>query len=154
VTGTVGSDVIASISPELTKEKVGTITTIAESPLDAAVLYAGTDDGNIAMAFLFLTPLPPLGFCNGSSTGPNLVGRKWHDLEAISVVLPRRPVDLQIRRMAFEEVQNYPIVGFASENDADQRVVDPKKVTIQFHRGATSLWNTEESEFVLIAPTI
>jgi photosystem II stability/assembly factor-like uncharacterized protein len=35
------------ISPELTTEKVGTITTIAESPLDAAVLYAGTDDGNV-----------------------------------------------------------------------------------------------------------
>jgi len=36
-----------AISPELTTEKVGTITTIAESPLDAAVLYAGTDDGNV-----------------------------------------------------------------------------------------------------------
>ncbi len=36
-----------AISPDLTTEKVGTISTIAESPLDAAVLYAGTDDGNI-----------------------------------------------------------------------------------------------------------
>jgi photosystem II stability/assembly factor-like uncharacterized protein len=35
------------ISPELTTEKVGTITAIAESPVDASVLYAGTDDGNI-----------------------------------------------------------------------------------------------------------
>jgi len=36
-----------AISPELTTEKVGTITTLAESPLDRAVLYAGTDDGNV-----------------------------------------------------------------------------------------------------------
>ncbi len=40
-------DAWAEISPELTTEKVGTITTIAESPLDASVLYAGTDDGNV-----------------------------------------------------------------------------------------------------------
>ena len=35
------------ISPELTTEKVGTITAIGESPIEASVLYAGTDDGNV-----------------------------------------------------------------------------------------------------------
>ncbi len=40
-------DAWTAISPELTTEKVGTITTIAESPVEASVLYAGTDDGNI-----------------------------------------------------------------------------------------------------------
>jgi photosystem II stability/assembly factor-like uncharacterized protein len=36
-----------AISPELTTEKVATISTIAESPIDAAALYAGTDDGHL-----------------------------------------------------------------------------------------------------------
>jgi photosystem II stability/assembly factor-like uncharacterized protein len=40
-------DAWTEISPELTTAKVGTITTIGESPVDANVLYAGTDDGNL-----------------------------------------------------------------------------------------------------------
>ena len=40
-------DAWTAISPELTTDKVGTLTTIAESPLDKSVLYAGTDDGNV-----------------------------------------------------------------------------------------------------------
>jgi len=36
-----------AISPELTTDKQGTITMIGESPLEANVLYAGTDDGNV-----------------------------------------------------------------------------------------------------------
>jgi photosystem II stability/assembly factor-like uncharacterized protein len=35
------------ISPELPREKTGTLTVTAESPLRAGVLYAGTDDGAI-----------------------------------------------------------------------------------------------------------
>jgi len=40
-------DAWTAISPELTTEKVATITAIGESPLEAPVLYAGTDDGNL-----------------------------------------------------------------------------------------------------------
>jgi photosystem II stability/assembly factor-like uncharacterized protein len=40
-------DAWTEISPELTTNKKGTVATIAESPLDAKVLYAGTDDGNV-----------------------------------------------------------------------------------------------------------
>jgi photosystem II stability/assembly factor-like uncharacterized protein/chaperonin cofactor prefoldin len=40
-------DAWTAISPELTTAKVGTITTIAESPKVSTVLYAGTDDGNV-----------------------------------------------------------------------------------------------------------
>jgi photosystem II stability/assembly factor-like uncharacterized protein len=36
-----------AISPELTTDRQGTITMIGESLLDANVLYAGTDDGNV-----------------------------------------------------------------------------------------------------------
>ncbi len=39
-----------AISPELTSGKTATISTIAESPVDANVLYAGTDDGNVWVA--------------------------------------------------------------------------------------------------------
>jgi len=35
------------ISPDLTTDKVGTITGVTESPIRAGVLYAGTDDGNV-----------------------------------------------------------------------------------------------------------
>ncbi|HUA86966.1 MAG TPA: hypothetical protein VMB85_24085 [Bryobacteraceae bacterium] len=40
-------DAWTKISPELPTAKVGTITTIAESPKISTVLYAGTDDGNV-----------------------------------------------------------------------------------------------------------
>jgi hypothetical protein len=40
-------DAWTAISPELTTEKGATLTTIAESPMEASVLYAGTDDGNV-----------------------------------------------------------------------------------------------------------
>jgi hypothetical protein len=35
------------ISPDLTSDRVGTITAITESPMRPGVLYAGTDDGNV-----------------------------------------------------------------------------------------------------------
>jgi len=38
---------LKQISPDLTKSKKGSITQIAESPRNAEVLYAGTDDGNV-----------------------------------------------------------------------------------------------------------
>ena len=44
----------------------GNIVALSESPKKEGLIYAGTDDGNIARTFLFLTPLPPLGFSNRS----------------------------------------------------------------------------------------
>ena len=40
-------DVWSEISPELTTNRKGTVASLAESPMDARVLYAGTDDGNV-----------------------------------------------------------------------------------------------------------
>src|SRR5204862_7483393 len=38
---------LKAISPDLTASKKGTLTAIAESPRNADVLWAGTDDGNL-----------------------------------------------------------------------------------------------------------
>ncbi len=40
-------DAWSEISPELTTNRKGTVAALAESPMDAKVLYAGTDDGNV-----------------------------------------------------------------------------------------------------------
>jgi photosystem II stability/assembly factor-like uncharacterized protein len=40
-------DNLKAISPDLTRSKKGSITTIAESPRNADVLWVGTDDGNL-----------------------------------------------------------------------------------------------------------
>jgi len=60
-----------SISPELTTEKAGTITTIAESPLDSAVLYAGTDDGNV------WATRDGKNWRNITASVPGMPGKRW-----------------------------------------------------------------------------
>jgi photosystem II stability/assembly factor-like uncharacterized protein len=60
-----------AISPELTTEKVGTITTIAESPVDAAVLYAGTDDGNV------WATRDGKNWTNITAKVPGMPGKRW-----------------------------------------------------------------------------
>jgi photosystem II stability/assembly factor-like uncharacterized protein len=59
------------ISPELTTEKVGTITTIAESPMDANVLYAGTDDGNV------WATRDAKNWKNITAKVPGIPGKRW-----------------------------------------------------------------------------
>ncbi|HWF85319.1 MAG TPA: hypothetical protein VG222_10740, partial [Vicinamibacterales bacterium] len=65
-------DAWTAISPELTTEKVATISTFAESPLDAAVLYAGTDDGNV-----WVTRDAGRNWKNITSKFPGMPGKRW-----------------------------------------------------------------------------
>ena len=65
-------DTWTEISPELPTAKVGTIATIAESPVDAAVLYAGTDDGNV-----FGTRDGGRSWKNLTAKFPGMPGRRW-----------------------------------------------------------------------------
>jgi len=65
-------DAWTAISPELTTEKVATISTFAESPLDAAVLYAGTDDGNV-----WATRDGGRNWKNITSRFPGMPGKRW-----------------------------------------------------------------------------
>jgi photosystem II stability/assembly factor-like uncharacterized protein len=64
-------DAWTAISPELTTEKVGTLTTIAESPLEASVLYAGTDDGNVWSTRDGKT------WTNITAKVPGMPGKRW-----------------------------------------------------------------------------
>jgi photosystem II stability/assembly factor-like uncharacterized protein len=59
------------ISPDLTTNKKATVTTIAESPLDAKVLYAGTDDGNIWVTRDSKT------WTDITANVPGMPGRRW-----------------------------------------------------------------------------
>ncbi len=65
-------DAWTAISPELPTAKAGTITTIGESPLDAAVLYAGTDDGNV-----YVTRDGGKNWTNVTAKFPGMPGRRW-----------------------------------------------------------------------------
>jgi hypothetical protein len=64
-------DAWTAISPELTTEKVGTLTTIAESPMDASVLYAGTDDGNV------WSTRDGKNWKNITAKVPGMPGKRW-----------------------------------------------------------------------------
>ena len=64
-------DAWTAISPELTMEKVGTLTTIAESPVDGNVLYAGTDDGNV------WATRDGKNWKNITSNVPGMPGKRW-----------------------------------------------------------------------------
>lgn len=62
-----------TISPDLTTNKQqGSITTIAESPIKAGVLYAGTDDGNV-----WVTRDGGANWKNVTDRFPGLPGRRW-----------------------------------------------------------------------------
>jgi photosystem II stability/assembly factor-like uncharacterized protein len=65
-------DAWTAISPDLTSEKVATISTFAESPLDAAVLYAGTDDGNV-----WVTRDGGRNWKNITTKFPGMPGKRW-----------------------------------------------------------------------------
>jgi photosystem II stability/assembly factor-like uncharacterized protein len=65
-------DAWSAISPDLTNEKVATISTFAESPLDAAVLYAGTDDGNV-----WVTRDGGKNWKNITTKFPGMPGKRW-----------------------------------------------------------------------------
>ncbi|HLH39256.1 MAG TPA: hypothetical protein VKX39_08930 [Bryobacteraceae bacterium] len=60
-----------AISPDLTTAKVGTITTIAESPKISTVLYAGTDDGNVWAA------RDGKNWKNITANVPGMPGKRW-----------------------------------------------------------------------------
>ncbi|MGE5244973.1 MAG: WD40/YVTN/BNR-like repeat-containing protein [Betaproteobacteria bacterium] len=60
------------ISPELPTAKQGTITVLSESPKDASVLYAGTDDGNV-----FATRDGGAKWTNLPARFPGMPGRRW-----------------------------------------------------------------------------
>ncbi|HTK30114.1 MAG TPA: hypothetical protein VL309_11200, partial [Vicinamibacterales bacterium] len=65
-------DAWTPVSPDLTTDKAGTITTFAESPLDAAVLYAGTDDGHV-----WATRNGGTEWKEITARVPNMPGRRW-----------------------------------------------------------------------------
>jgi photosystem II stability/assembly factor-like uncharacterized protein len=60
------------ISPELPTAKEGTITVVGESPKDASLLYAGTDDGNV-----FVTRDGGKNWKNITTAFPGMPGRRW-----------------------------------------------------------------------------
>ncbi len=60
------------VSPELPSAKEGTISVLGESPKDAAVLYAGTDDGNV-----FVTRDAGANWKNITAKFPGMPGRRW-----------------------------------------------------------------------------
>ncbi|MDE3153814.1 MAG: hypothetical protein KGN76_01875 [Acidobacteriota bacterium] len=60
------------ISPDLTTDKKGTISTIAESPMKAGLLYAGTDDGN-----LWVTRDDGAHWTNVTAKVPGMPGKRW-----------------------------------------------------------------------------
>jgi hypothetical protein len=64
-------DAWTAISPELTTDKLGTITTTAESTVDASVLYAGTDDGNVWSAS------DGKSWKNITAKVPEMPGKRW-----------------------------------------------------------------------------
>jgi photosystem II stability/assembly factor-like uncharacterized protein len=64
-------DAWTAISPELTTEKVASITTLAESPMEASVLYAGTDDGNVWSA------RDGKNWKNITAKIPGMPGKRW-----------------------------------------------------------------------------
>jgi photosystem II stability/assembly factor-like uncharacterized protein len=64
-------DAWSEISPELTINKKASITTIGESPMDAKVIYAGTDDG-----YLWVTR-DGKTWTDITAKVPNLPGKRW-----------------------------------------------------------------------------
>ncbi|HVC20977.1 MAG TPA: hypothetical protein VNE16_12925 [Vicinamibacterales bacterium] len=60
------------ISPELTTNKAGTISTIDESPLKAGLLYVGTDDGHV-----WVTRDDGQHWTDVTANVPGLPGRRW-----------------------------------------------------------------------------
>ncbi len=64
-------DAWTTISPELTTEKVASVTTIAESPMEASVLYAGTDDGNV------WATRDSKNWKNVTAKIPGMPGKRW-----------------------------------------------------------------------------
>jgi len=71
---------LEAISPDLTATSTGTCTALAQSPRDANVLYAGTDDGNLWMT------------TNG--------GSQWNKLTVPLIPGPRRVNSIELSRFA------------------------------------------------------
>jgi photosystem II stability/assembly factor-like uncharacterized protein len=65
-------DAWTAISPELPKAREGTITVIGESPKDAAVLYAGTDDG-----YVYVTRDGGRNWSDITAKFPGMPGKRW-----------------------------------------------------------------------------
>jgi photosystem II stability/assembly factor-like uncharacterized protein len=62
----------AVISPDLTSNKLGTASTVAESPLEAGLLYVGTDDGNV-----WVSRDGGKNWKNVTANVPGMPGKRW-----------------------------------------------------------------------------